>query len=191
MVAKNIQVLKKREIQNKGTIKIGDKFGKLTVIKELDLRPHGTQGHNRRWYLCRCDCGNICEAMGNAIKNGQKSSCGCLSSKGELKIEQLLKDNNINYKREVIDNKLLEQYNRRLRFDFGIYDKRNNLIKYIEFDGRQHIEGMDKGVWSQSESLEVIQERDKIKNEFCKNNNIELTRISYKKLNSLSIEDLI
>lgn len=182
---------RQREIQNKGTIKIGNKFGKLTVIKELDLRPHGTQGHNRRWYLCQCDCGNICEAMGNAIKNGQKSSCGCLSSKGELKIEQLLKDNNINYKREVIDNKLLEQYNRRLRFDFGIYDKRNNLIKYIEFDGRQHIEGMDKGVWSQSESLEVIQERDKIKNEFCKNNNIELTRISYKKLNSLSIEDLI
>lgn len=173
------------------SIKIGDRFGKLTIIEDMGLRPYYNTGKNRRWYKCKCECGNIVEGWGNAIKSGIKSSCGCLSSKGELKIEKLLKDNNINYKKEVVDENLLQQYNRRLRFDFGIYDDDNNLIKYIEFDGRQHKEGMDPGIWSNSEPLEKIQERDEIKNEFCKKNGITLIRISYNKLKKLKIEDLI
>jgi hypothetical protein len=39
---------KQQTIQNKSSIQIGNQYGKLTVLKELDLRPHGTQGHNRR-----------------------------------------------------------------------------------------------------------------------------------------------
>jgi hypothetical protein len=83
--------------------------------------------------------------MGNSLQSGHKKSCGCIKSNGEAYIEKLLKENKIEYKSEVIDELLVKQYNRRLRFDFGIY-KNDKLIKYIEFDGRQHKDGFDKGI---------------------------------------------
>lgn len=64
------------------------------------------------------------------------------------------------------------------------------LLRLVEFDGRQHTTGMDKGVWSHSETLEKIQERDKIKNEFCLRNNICLVRVPYYKYTSVTIEDI-
>ena len=182
---------KQREIQNKSSIKIGDKFGKLTILKELDLRPHGTQGHRRRWYLCQCECGNVIEAMGNSLKSKLKTSCGCIHSKGEEKIEKVLKENNINYKKEVIDERLANEYGRRLRFDFGIYDNNDNLIKYIEFDGRQHTTGMDTECFSHSDPLELIKERDSIKNDFCKKYNIPLKRIQYYEIDKINLDFLL
>lgn len=188
--AKYIGLEQEREIKNKSSIKIGNQYGKLTIIKELDLRPHGTGGHKRRWYLCQCQCGNICEAMGNALQSGQKKSCGCLKSKGEFIIEKILKDNKINYKTEVVDKQLIKENQRRLRFDFGIYDKNNNLIKYIEFDGRQHFQGMESA-WSQSESLDIIKERDSIKDNFCLENNIALARIPYTQIELITLEKIL
>lgn len=185
--------LKKQHIiQNKSSIQVGNQYGKLTVLKELDLRPHGTQGHNRRWYLCQCECGNIIEAMGNSLQSGHKKSCGCIKSNGEAYIEQLLKENKIEYKAEVVDELLVKQYSRRLRFDFGIY-KNGKLIKYIEFDGRQHKNGFDEGIWSHSETYEIIKERDDIKNQFCKEYKITLARIPYWTIkdNKLTLEDIL
>lgn len=62
------------------------------------MRPQ-VKGHNRRWYLCQCDCGNTKEVMGNILKQGQISSCGqCnMRSIGEYQIAKLLDDNNIFY----------------------------------------------------------------------------------------------
>ncbi|MCK9446882.1 hypothetical protein M0Q50_08545 [bacterium] len=46
----------------------------------------------------------------------------------------------------------------------------------IEFDGKQHFEKHYK--WGEK-SFERILKTDKIKNEYCKNNNIHLIRIKY------------
>ena len=71
------------EQSEKAKIPIGTKFGKLTVIEDLGFREQ-VKGHNRRWYKCQCDCGNIHEVQGNTLKQGQVISCGkCLTSKGE------------------------------------------------------------------------------------------------------------
>ena len=56
----------------------GNKYGKLTVIKQVDdyISPRGSK--SRRW-LCRCDCGNevaVIESNLIRTKNAQKS-CGC------------------------------------------------------------------------------------------------------------------
>ena len=40
------------------------------------------------------------------------------------------------------------------------------------------------------DSLETIQERDRIKNNFCLSHNYPLVRIPYTKLDSITIEDL-
>ena len=84
---------------------------------------------------------------------------------------------------------LYRETGRKLRFDFILYEE--DLItpkRFIEFDGRQHIAGPE-AIWSQSDPLEIIQERDNIKNKFCLSHNYPLVRIPYTKLNHITIED--
>lgn len=50
------------------------KFGRLTVLKRS-----GSRGPRRQW-LCACDCGVECLAITRSLRNGEKRSCGCLSS---------------------------------------------------------------------------------------------------------------
>lgn len=54
----------------------GQRFGRLTVIRWLPVSERG-KGNSRPW-LCKCDCGNFTQSTGNALKNGNKISCGCL-----------------------------------------------------------------------------------------------------------------
>lgn len=49
----------------------GRKYGRLTPLRRV-----GRRGNNLVW-LCRCDCGNECEAAANNLKNGHTTSCGC------------------------------------------------------------------------------------------------------------------
>lgn len=172
-------------------IENGARFGKLTVVEDIGFRKQ-VEGHNRRWYKCLCDCGNEKEVMGNMLKSGQISSCGkCLTSLGEYQISQLLDKNNIFYQQDIVLPELYKETGRRLRFDFILYD--DDLItpiRMIEFDGRQHIQGPES-IWSNSDSLETITERDNIKNIFCLNHNYPLVRIPYTKLNKITLDDLL
>lgn len=70
----------------------GKKFGKLTVIKELP-----SENLESKW-LCQCDCGNKKEVIGWHLTKGIVNSCGCLISKGETKIQELLLAANIPFK---------------------------------------------------------------------------------------------
>ena len=51
---------------------IGQKFGRLTVIKRLPNK------NNRVMWLCKCDCGNTVEVRGDSLKSGNTKSCGCI-----------------------------------------------------------------------------------------------------------------
>lgn len=161
------------------------------MIEDLGFRPQ-TEGHSRRWYKCKCECGNIKEVMGNLLKQGQVSSCGkCLSSLGEYQISQLLDKYNIFYQHDMVLPELYQETKRRLRFDFILFD--DDLItpiRFIEFDGRQHSKGPE-AIWSNSDPIEVIKERDNIKNQFCLSHNYPLVRIPYTKLNNITINDLL
>lgn len=57
---------------------IGQKFGRLTVIKECKERDK----YKKRIYECQCDCGNITYVTGCNLRNGNTKSCGCLKHKG-------------------------------------------------------------------------------------------------------------
>ena len=115
-------------------------------------------------------------------------SCGCINSHGEEIIAQLLTKNNITFSKQYIFNELKGTRGGVLRFDFAIF-KNNKLIELIEFDGRQHIYGPD-GAWTKSYSLDVIQENDKRKNEYCNENNIKLVRVPYYDINHITLEYL-
>ncbi|MDO4811323.1 MAG: hypothetical protein Q3985_05185 [Eubacteriales bacterium] len=51
---------------------IGQRFGKLTVIKAAE----STQRGRSRW-VCRCDCGKECTVLGLNLRRGHTASCGC------------------------------------------------------------------------------------------------------------------
>ena len=169
----------------------GTKFGKLKVLEPIGYKPqYKGASKNRMWYRCQCDCGNICEVSGNQLKNNHKTSCGCLGSTGELKIETLLKSNNYLYSKEVILPELLQETKRALRFDFVIYNEDGTINRIVEFDGRQHTQGPDTEYWGHSsDTLKTIKERDNIKNQFCLKHNYILVRIPYTKT-EITIDDI-
>lgn len=52
---------------------IGQRFGRLTVMKRLD------EEHSRyQMWLCRCDCGGSIKADTRRLKRGTISNCGCI-----------------------------------------------------------------------------------------------------------------
>ena len=98
---------------------IGQKFGKLTVIKDTGKR---TNNRGIIWE-CQCDCGKITEVSTNNLKQNNTMSCGCMKqSHGEYLIETIHKTNNIKYKKEYVFLDLLSPKNGYLRFDFAILD---------------------------------------------------------------------
>jgi very-short-patch-repair endonuclease len=95
----------------------------------------------------------------------------CCQSKGELKIHNYLKNENINF---IQEHKFSNCKNiLKLKFDFYLPDY--NLC--IEYDGIQHFEVQD--FFGGEKALQNLQKNDNIKNEYCKNNNINIIRIRY------------
>lgn len=52
--------------------KVGQKFGKLTVLERIDKMGE------RAKYKCKCDCGNIVIVEGCNLSTGMTKSCGCI-----------------------------------------------------------------------------------------------------------------
>ena len=158
----------------------GQKFGKLLVLKRAS---ENTNSNKPQW-ICRCDCGNIKIIRGESLKKGATQSCGCLgNSVGEALIISILEKNNIKYKTEVTFPDLKDKGF--LRYDFALLDDNENIIKLIEYDGRQH---SDKNSCWYNEDLV---RRDNIKSEYAKNHNIPLLRISYLDKDKINLEYLL
>ncbi|WP_413025039.1 hypothetical protein [Paenibacillus taichungensis] len=110
----------------------------------------------------------------------------CQFSRGEKEVEEFLSKNDLLYDFQIKFENC--KYRKVLPFDFGIYKETeyDKLLCLIEYDGEQHYEPMrfSKG----ATSLKLIQKRDKIKDDYCKANNIPLIRIPYwefKNINSI------
>lgn len=146
------------------------KFGLLTA-----LYPTTRKDNSHMYWMCKCDCGNpeLKEVASNHLQNGSVQSCGCIkTSIGELNIENILKENNIIYQKQIKFDDLKNK--NPLRYDFGIYNK-DELIRLVEFDGIQHYEEQKYFTHSLTEN----KINDKIKNNYAKEKNIPLIRIPY------------
>jgi very-short-patch-repair endonuclease len=133
----------------------------------------------------------ICHKHGvfKQTPDSHKSKKGCSKcnmSKGEKKIKEILKELNIKFNLQKKFKECVNpETNKKLLFDFYLPDY--NMC--IEYDGEQHYLPMRFSNKNNSLNLELIQKRDKIKNEFCKGNKITLLRIKYTKLNE--IDDIL
>jgi very-short-patch-repair endonuclease len=142
----------------------GTRFGKLVAIEPTSYK----NGTNVYWKM-RCDCGNICYVSSDHIKNTK--SCGCISSKGNLAIREILNDLNIFF---IAEYRFKDCKNiNTLPFDFFLPE----LNTCIEYDGEQHFNAID--AWGGIEKLQKQQNNDTIKNKYCEKNNIKLIRIPY------------
>ena len=182
--AESCGCLRVKKLQEKDKYKdhTGEKFGKLTVMYITDKR--NTQ--QRPYWHCKCDCGNECDVLITDLQSGHTTSCGCNNSKGELKIGEILRENNIPFEmQKTFESCRFPDTNQLARFDFYV----NNQY-LIEFDGKQHFEYSGSG-WDNKENFENTQKRDRFKNEWCIANNIPLIRIPYTKLKTLKLKDLL
>lgn len=144
------------------------RFDKLLVL-DIDSELSG-KGNGSFW-ICQCDCGNIKSIPYSSLINGCSHSCGCLKmSVGEYYIDKILAENNIVYQREIKFKDLKDKDY--LRFDFGVFQN-DELALLIEYDGRQHFDNTSE--WYN----ENVILHDKMKKEYCEQNNIPLLRIPY------------
>ena len=165
----------------------GEKQGLLTIERlatkdECKNRPQGL-----RYWFARCECGNSHIVSTSDFTQGKVLSCGCLISKGEQTIISILMKNNIVFSTQYTFSDLKGKKNKSYAFDFGILDNNYNLKYLIEYDGIQHF---DMKKQFTNGDFEKIQQRDQIKNQYCKDNNIPLIRIPYTQLPRLSMIDL-
>lgn len=101
-------------------------------------------------------------------------------SLGERKIYLFLKQQNINFINEhFFEDCINIKTNYSLFFDFYL----PNFNICIEFDGRQHFEQICFG--QNDKDFKQRKERDEIKNQYCKSNNIKLIRIPYWDFNKI------
>ena len=58
----------------------GQKFGRLTVVKQSGFGNKNKHGSRYAKWLCKCDCGNYCERTTDILKRSRNDhSCGCLA----------------------------------------------------------------------------------------------------------------
>lgn len=126
---------------------------------------------------CKCIVDNYTwSSYPSNLLNGSAGCPICNMSLGEKAIIKFMNDHKITYTKqktfpECKDSGLL-------RFD--VFDEDNNIA--IEFQGEQHYFPIDfagRGDDYASEQYEKLKIRDKIKEEYCKNNNIMLVQIPY------------
>lgn len=158
---------------------IGQQFGFIKVLGK---------GSKQGYILGECECGTIREFALKHLKgqhHGRTISCGCKQkSSGEIKIENILKENNINYQIQY----KIKDFSPYASFDFAIFNNKGEIYKLIEFDGEQHFKPIEH--FGGEEKFLIQQNRDKKKNEYCKNNNIILQRIPYYDYDKINLEYL-
>lgn len=100
-----------------------------------------------------------------------------MSSRGEIKIKEILEMNQIKFMREYIFPELVSSSGRPLRFDFAVFDDSGELDFVIEYQGEQHYTSVDH--FGGYHSLKRQKHNDLKKREFCYKYDIPLVEIPY------------
>lgn len=172
-----------------GNKKIGEKLRKS---KELFISQANIV-HNFKYDYSKVNYVNsdtnvciICKEHGEFFQSPKHHLSGhgcpkCYKSHGELKIEEYLKRNKIEYK---------PQYN--IQFDNKMFSVNSPLIDFylpkyntfIEFNGIQHYE-YNSFFHRDKDTFKIQIERDKRLKEYCKKNKINLIVIKYDQINKI------
>lgn len=146
----------------------GQNFGYWTVLNKAN-KPN--------YWHCKCKCGTEKDVFRGSLTQGTSKSCGCNSSWGETKIIKILQDNNIKYKKEYTFKDLKTEKDGFPRFDFALFDEKDNIICLIEYNGRQHYYYDNN--WKMSYiDFQRLQKIDLLKEEYCQKHNLLLYKLN-------------
>lgn len=107
----------------------------------------------------------------------EKGEVKMRASRGEIKIEDILRAAGLPFEEEYYFNDLISSTGRPLRFDFCVFDDNGDIDFLIEYQGIQHYEPKSKfGGW---EGLRKQQFNDMKKREYCKEHGYKLIAIPY------------
>ena len=109
-----------------------------------------------------------------------------LSSRGEIKIHEILAENDMVFQEEYIFPDLKTPNGKHLRFDFVVFDDDGNIDFIIEYQGKQHYEpsakfGGKRGFYQQ-------QFNDNLKRRFCAIHGFTLIEIPYTEENLITYD---
>lgn len=159
-----------------GNAKLEYHFIKSQIEKENYILLSKEYNNSQEKLNIVCDNGHKFSMNWNKFQIGERCP-HCNISKGARKIEDVLKNKNINYVKEYKFDDCINI--KHLPFDFYI----ESLNILIEFDGEQHykIGCFGKDLLN----LMNIKYRDNIKDVYCKENSIRLIRIPYWEINNI------
>lgn len=159
------------------SLTVGMIFGNLTVKEYLG---------DRQW-KCQCTCGRFTTKRTDLLTTGKVYACPVCSgvSKGEAKLYDLLTNMDIDFEQQKTFNTCrFKDTNALAKFDFFLSDL--NIL--IEYNGEQHYSyrvSNGRPGWNNEENFKAIQERDRQKIEWCKENDFPLLIIPYTDFNIL------
>ena len=99
------------------------------------------------------------------------------ASRGEIKIEEILKNAGMKFVEEYSFSDLVSTSGRPLRFDFAVFDDSGALDFLIEYQGVQHYEGKSK--FGGKSGLRKQQYNDNLKREYCRRMGYTLVEVPY------------
>ena len=166
-----INAKKLRKTQREFEEEVKEKFSDYDVISNYH------KYHSKTIFRHKT-CGNTFKMTNHGFLNGQNQCryCAKRSSSYERKAKKQLDSLNINY----IEQYTFEKCKNKdvLPFDFAIFVN-DELDHLLEIDGRQHFEPVLQ--FGGKEKFKDIKKKDKIKENFCRANDIKLIRIDARK----------
>lgn len=172
--------------------KLSNKFKKTKEQFIIDsIKIHGNNydyslvdyKNNKQEVIIKCKkCNFIFKQIPDKHINSLHGCPKCRKSKGEMLIVIWLEKNNIKYITQKCYDDLKGLGNGKLKYDFYIPSK--NLL--IEYDGIQHFQrGYFNGKITTEEATKQAKIHDNLKTEYAYDNNINLLRIPYTKMNKI------
>ena len=111
------------------------------------------------------------------------------ASRGEIKIEDILRMNGLVFETEYMFPDLVSSSGRPLRFDFAVFDDDGNLDFLIEYQGIQHYSAVDR--FGGGKGLRKQKYNDNQKRIYCAKKEIPLIAIPYWEENNITLETLL
>lgn len=147
----------------------------LNIVDPYSISPGSEIRVN--WICSKCGHKWVAKACKRSKEN---TGCPkCKSSKGEKKLLKFFIDNNIKNEPQYRDFSCRDKYP--LPFDYAVWI--NDVLVLIEYQGILHFKKSD--YFGGDEKFEDRKRKDKIKREYCKNNNIKLIEIPYWDFNNI------
>lgn len=133
------------------------------------------------WFRCTIHDCNFQSSPRSFLDKKKRGCPKCIQSAGESKMISLLERKGFH----VLPQKRFGIKDT-CDYSFDAYDVDNNIA--YEYQGEQHyipVNFAGKGEeWAKNE-LRIVQERDKIKSDYCRNNNIPLIEVPYWEFNNM------